>query len=88
MGISNIASGSLTGCEVDVKLIFAMALKTRAAKIILAHNHPSGRLLPSYEDEMFTKRCVEAGSVLGIEIIDHVVLTKEGYCSFDDKNMI
>jgi DNA repair protein RadC len=87
MGISNVASGTLASCEVDIKLIFVTALKARAANIILAHNHPSGCLEPSAEDRMFTNRCKDAGRLLSIMVVDHLIITKEDCFSFVDKSI-
>ena len=88
LGISTIASGGITDCLVDIRLIFATALKAGATKIILAHNHPSGAIDPSPDDRSFTGRCVAAGKLLGIEVTDHIVVTKENHYSFDGKGIM
>jgi len=63
-------------------------LKHLAAQIILAHNHPSGDPEPSEDDLEITKRLVESGKILGIEVVDHIIITKTGFISFKEKNLI
>lgn len=72
----------------DPKLIFAAAIKANACGIILAHNHPSGNLSPSQADIDLTKRMKEGGKFLEIQVLDHVILTTEGYFSFADDGLI
>ena len=88
LGISEIATGGITGCVVDPRIIFATALKSRAAGIIMAHNHPSGNLKPSHADLQVTKKMTEAGRILDIPILDHLIVTREGYYSFSDDGLI
>ncbi|HRH03880.1 MAG TPA: JAB domain-containing protein [Bacteroidia bacterium] len=88
IGISNIATGGITGCVVDPKVIFATALKARATGIILSHNHPSGNLKPSQEDISITKKLIGGGKLLDINILDHLILTSENYCSLTDEGLI
>jgi DNA repair protein RadC len=82
LGISEISSGGMTACIVDPKIVFATALKAKATKIILSHNHPSGSLEPSKEDIALTARFVEAGKVLDLPVIDHMILTPASFYSF------
>ena len=63
-------------------------MKNLAAQVILAHNHPSGDTDPSEEDLEMTKRLVEAGKILGIEVVDHIIVTKNSFLSFKEKNLI
>ncbi|MEZ5017278.1 MAG: JAB domain-containing protein [Flavipsychrobacter sp.] len=84
IGISEISSGGLTGTVVDPKIVFSTALKANAASIILSHNHPSGNLQPSKEDTALTTKMKEAGSFLDLRVLDHIIVTKEGYYSFAD----
>jgi DNA repair protein RadC len=88
IGISEISTGGVTGTVADPKLIFATALKANACQLILAHNHPSGNLTPSEQDIMLTKKIVEGGKMLDIPILDHIILTNEGYYSFGDERLI
>ncbi|HHH72925.1 MAG TPA: hypothetical protein ENL04_03780, partial [Sulfuricurvum sp.] len=60
----------------------------RAAGIIVAHNHPGGQLAPSREDERVPQRLQEAGRLLGIELLDHVIVAKDGYYSFQEEGML
>ena len=61
--------------------MFADAIADRAAAVILAHNHPSGSLEPSEEDLRLTRQLVEAGKILGIDVLDHIIVAKRGYVS-------
>lgn len=61
--------------------IFQRALLVNAARVIVAHNHPSGNTTPSEADKLFTKRIIRAGELMGIEILDHIIVTDEDYCS-------
>ncbi|MDR7131622.1 DNA repair protein RadC [Algoriphagus sp. 4150] len=84
LGIVTISSGGTAGTVVDVKLVFAAAIKSNSHSIILSHNHPSGNLMPSEQDKRLTKRIKEAGKILDILVLDHLILTAEGYYSFAD----
>lgn len=88
IGVSTVATGGVTGCLVDLKLVFALALKTRATSIVIAHNHPSGNLQPSEEDKRLTARFAEAGKLLDLTVLDHLIVTKEGYTSFADHGLM
>ncbi len=76
-----ITIGTLTASLVHPREVFAEAITDRAASIIVAHNHPSGSIEPSQADREVTKRLKDAGELLGIELIDHVVITQECYKS-------
>jgi len=86
--ISDVSIGILNANLVHPREVFEEAILVHAAQVILAHNHPSGDLEPSEEDLMITKRLVEAGKILGIEVIDHLIVSKEGFLSFKEKNLI
>lgn len=88
IGISEISSGGFAGTVVDPKVIFSIALKCAASGLVLAHNHPSSNLKPSYTDLTITKRLVEAGKILDLEILDHIILTKDKYFSFGDEGLM
>lgn len=88
IGICEISSGGVSGTVADPKLIFAAALKACASSIIVAHNHPSGNLTPSQSDIDLTRKLREAGKFLEIQMLDHVILTVEGYYSFADEGLI
>lgn len=85
LGIVTISSGGTAGTVVDVKLVYAAAIKSNSSSVILAHNHPSGNLLPSEQDKRLTQRIKQAGTILDIPVLDHVIMTAEGYYSFADE---
>lgn len=74
--------GTLNKSIVHPREVFAPALSDRAASIVIAHNHPSGNAEPSIEDILMTRKLKEAGEIIGIEIIDHVIITKKNHYSF------
>ena len=82
LGIYTVITGGISDCLVDTKLVFASALLGCATDIILAHNHPSGNKHPSVNDYRLTKQLREAGKVLGIEVVDHIIVTPGDYYSF------
>ena len=83
-----ISSGGLSGTVADPKIIFKAALDQYASSIILVHNHPSGNLRPSQADIKLTRKMKEAGSLLEIPILDHIIFSDEGYLSFADEGML
>ena len=88
LGIYELSSGGIAGTVADPKLIFMAALKSNACCLILSHNHPSGNLKPSQADEALTRKISEAGKLLDIQVIDHVIVTNEGYYSFADQGLL
>ena len=80
--------GTLNASIVHPREIFAEALRQNAASIILVHNHPSGDPEPSQDDLEITKRLVEAGKIMGIDILDHIIITKSKVFSFKENKMI
>ncbi|MBE7172355.1 MAG: DNA repair protein [Williamsia sp.] len=88
MGIATVATGGMTDCLVDLRIVFAAALKARAANIILAHNHPSNNISPSEADKNLTARFSEAGKLLNLLVLDHLIVTKEGYTSLADEGLM
>lgn len=85
LGIINVSSGGTAGTVVDLKVIFGAAMKASASAMILAHNHPSGSLRPSDQDKRLTERMVKAGKLLELPLLDHLIITAEGYYSFADE---
>lgn len=83
-----VSIGTLDANLVHPREVFEPAVRNLAAQIALVHNHPSGDSEPSEEDLKITKRLIKAGEILGIEIIDHLVVTKKNYFSFKDKKLI
>lgn len=88
LGIVNISTGGVTGTVADPKIIFSSALKANACSIILAHNHPSGNLKPSEADIKLTTRMKQAGQLLDISVLDHIILTSDQYFSMADNGII
>jgi DNA repair protein RadC len=74
--------GGLDSATVDPRLLYGVALQTASSAVIVAHNHPSGGLTPSPEDVEFTKRLGDAGKLLGVSLLDHLILSREGSYSF------
>lgn len=85
IGVYEASSGGLTGTVADPRLILAAAIKSLAVSIILSHNHPSGNLKPSRADEELTQKIKVAAAYHDIRVIDHIIITSEGYYSFADE---
>jgi len=83
-----ITIGTLNQSLVHPREVFAPAVENRCASIIVAHNHPSGILEASKEDIQVTNRLQESGKILGIELLDHVIFTRDDFLSFRDKGML
>jgi DNA repair protein RadC len=79
-----ISLGILDASIVHAREIFRPAIKHSSSKIILIHNHPSGDPTPSKEDLEITKKLMEAGEIIGIEIVDHIIIGKEKYWSWNE----
>lgn len=88
IGGSLVAIGSLTAAIIHPREIFKTAIAMNAAALILLHNHPSGDTTPSPEDHQLTKRLVDCGELLGIQILDHLVLGDDRYYSFADERVL
>ena len=86
--VAEVSIGSLNASIVHPREVFAEAIKNKAASVIFVHNHPSGDTEPSEGDLEITKRLVDSGKILGIEIIDHIIITKNGFLSFKEKKLI
>ena len=83
-----VSIGTLNYNLVHPREVFEPAVKNLAASVIVAHNHPSGCLEPSDEDLSLTKRLAQAGKLLGIEVLDHVIVAREGFMSFKQKGLL
>lgn len=88
MNRCKISQGGMHGTVADPKLIFREALDQRASAVILCHNHPSGQLRPSAEDIQLTRKLVEGGRFLDIQVQDHLIVTSAGYFSFADNGQL
>lgn len=84
LGIYEMSKGGITGTVVDVRLLFAVVLKCNATGVLLAHNHPSGKLIPSECDLSLTKKIKAGAEILDIRLHDHIIVTKNGYYSMAD----
>ena len=87
LSLFSLSQGGITGTVMDPKLIFIAALKRGACNIILCHNHPSGNLKPSKSDEDLTSKVKAAGALLDIKVLDHIIISSEGYFSFADEGL-
>ncbi|MEO6540964.1 MAG: DNA repair protein RadC [Ferruginibacter sp.] len=83
-----ISKGGITGTVADPRVILKKALEEDATSIVLCHNHPSGNLQPSRADEELTKKIKEAAGYFDIKIIDHIIVSEEGFYSFADEGIL
>lgn len=88
LGASTISVGSVAGTVADPKKIFQQALMANASAIILSHNHPSGVVKPSSNDNLVTRKCQEAGKFLDLPVLDHLIITSESYFSYADEGLL
>jgi len=88
LGIFEVSTGGITGTVADPRVIFAAALKANCCAIIISHNHPSGNLKPSRQDEELTQKIKQGGQLLDIKLLDHIILTAEEYFSFGDEGLL
>lgn len=86
--ISQLTQGGINQSIVDIRILFKNALDHFATGIIVAHNHPSGNLKPSSEDIHITKKIKEAGNLMNIQLLDHLIITQNSYLSFADENLL
>jgi len=83
-----VSVGTLTASLVHPREVFAPALEVRAAAVLLAHNHPSGEMGPSDDDVALTEQLIEAGGLMGIDVVDHLILSRSGYVSLKELGII
>ena len=83
-----VTVGLLNSSQVHPREVFAEVIVDRAASVILAHNHPSGVLKPSPEDITINQQLIDAGEILGITVLDHIIITKKGYLSFKEAGLM
>lgn len=88
LGIYTLSKGGTTQTIVDIKLLFSVVLKCNAQSIILAHNHPSGNIMPSQADKKITNKIAKASKLLEISLLDHLIISKNKYYSFADEQLI
>jgi len=82
LGVLDASSGGITGTVADPRIILTAAIKANAVGIVLSHNHPSGSVKPSRADEELTMKIREAARFLDMTVLDHIIITSEGYYSF------
>ena len=88
LGIYEMSTGGVAGTIADIRLVFIAALKANACGVILSHNHPSGNLIPSRADEELTRKMKQAGMLIEIPVLDHIIMTSESYFSFADQGLL
>jgi DNA repair protein RadC len=88
LGYQLISLGGLSSTLVDIRCIYQAALKASASSILIAHNHPSGNNEPSDADLKITKKLKDAGKLLDITLLDHLILLPEGYTSMADEGLL
>ena len=88
IGETDISKGTVNASLVSPRELFIEALQKNAVSIILLHNHPSGDPTPSKEDILITKRIKEAGNLIGIELLDHIIIGNNCYTSLAEKNLV
>ncbi len=88
LGWVRVATGGLDYAAVDPRIVFGVALQTAATRIIVAHNHPAGSLSPSPEDKAMTRKLKEAGELLRIPLLDHIILGRDGAYSFAEHGLL
>jgi len=84
LGWVKLHTGGFHQAPVDLRLVLGVALQTASSAVIVAHNHPSGSLTPSPEDRELTRRLKDAGALIGVNLLDHLILTRDGYFSFSE----
>lgn len=83
-----ISSGGITGTVADPRIILKLALEVKATALVLSHNHPSGNLKPSRADELLTEKIKQAATYFDIQVLDHIIISDEGYYSFADEGIL
>ena len=88
-GIYQISQGGITGTLVDLRILFAVVLKTLSVGILLAHNHPSGKLQASQPDRDITHKIQRAAQLFDVKVLDHIIIAPDGkYFSFADQGVL
>lgn len=88
LGLVNHSGGHTTNCLVDIKLILVGALLTKAECIMVSHNHPSGNLAPSAQDDQVTQQIKTGCEAVGLRLLDHVIVTRGGHYSYCDNQRL
>jgi DNA repair protein RadC len=88
VGIDDVSVGGLNSSIIHPREVYKSAILANAASIILVHNHPSSDLKPSKDDLMITRRLWEAGKIIEIDLLDHVIVGRDGFLSFKTKKVL
>lgn len=88
ISVDKVSTGTLSASLAHPREVFLPAIKNSASTVIIAHNHPSEDTQPSEDDLKITKRLTEAGKILGIDVVDHIIVSRTNYFSFKDKGLI
>jgi DNA repair protein RadC len=88
LGIAHLSEGGVSRTEVDMRHVMQAAILANAAGIVLCHNHPSGNVQPGTADDRMTERVKAASEIFDIRVLDHIVLSSEGYYSYADEGRI
>ncbi len=88
VGFEVVSEGGITGTVADARVILRKALEKGAVKIVLCHNHPSGNLKPSHADQVLTDKIKQAAELVDIKVIDHIIVSDEGFYSFAEEGLI
>jgi len=88
LGILTVSQGGISGTVTDVRIILQAALKSNSSGLIVCHNHPSGNLNPSESDTKITQKIKEAGNLMDIQLLDHLIINDEDYYSFADNGLL
>ncbi len=88
-GIYQLSEGGITGTMVDLRILFAVIIKSLSVGVILVHNHPSGKLKPSGADKQLTEKIKKAATLFDIKVLDHLIISPDGrYYSFTDNGLL
>ena len=87
IGVETVCIGSIDKVTISSREIFKSAILSNACSIVLCHNHPSGELIPSDEDLNITKNLFDAGELMGIKLLDHIIVSDKGYKSLNDDGL-
>lgn len=88
IGYAKISQGGINLCSVDKKLVCKYAIESLASAVILVHNHPTGKTMPSKQDEGVTKEVSDALSIVGCKLLDHIIITRDSHYSFQDNGQL
>lgn len=88
LGVAHISEGGINETSADIRIIMQAAILGNASNIILAHNHPSGSLKPSAQDDLVTMNLRKAAKLFNITVLDHIIVTDSGYYSYQDEGRV